>query len=87
MMKREMKIVKVKDIAKLRGLINECLIEHSEKRTLALNTNNLHLFFYCQGFMDALRTIRDAISEEGLTLYRYVCDEAEERKNMNGSYQ
>ena len=86
-MKREMKVVRVKDIPKLRGIINECLIEHSEKRTLALNTNNLYLFFYCQGFMDALRTIRDAISEEGLTLYRYVCDEAEERNYGDESYQ
>jgi len=86
-MKKEMKIVRVKDIAKLRGLINECLIEHSEKRTLAMNTGNLHLFFYCQGFMDALRTIRDAIGEEGLTLYRYVRDEAEERNYGNESYQ
>ena len=86
-MKREMKVVRVKNTAELRGIINECLIEHSEKRTLALNTNNLYLFFYCQGFMDALRTIRDAIGEEGLTLYRYVRDEAEERNYGNESYQ
>jgi len=86
-MKREMKIVRVKNTAELRGIINECLIEHSEKRTLAMNTGNLHLFFYCQGFMDALRTIRDAISEEGLTLYRYVRDEEEERNYGNESYQ
>ena len=86
-MKREMKVVKVKNTAELRGLINECLIEHSEKRSLAMNTGNLHLFFYCQGFMDALRTIRDAIGEEGLTLYRYVRDEAEERNYGNESYQ
>jgi len=86
-MKREMKIVKVKNKAELRRIINECLIEHSEIRTLAMRTNNLNLYFYEQGWIDALRTLRDAISKDGLILYRYVSEEREERNYGNESYQ
>ncbi|RLI18212.1 hypothetical protein DRO54_10420 [Candidatus Bathyarchaeota archaeon] len=86
-MMREEKVIRVKSKAELRRLINECLIEHSEKRTVAITTNNLHLYFYCQGFIDALRTVRDAISREGLTVYRYVSGRKEKFEEENGSYQ
>jgi len=79
-MEREIKRVRYRKVEDLRKLVEECLIQHSDRRAIAMTTQNLYAVFYEQGWMDALRTIRDAISEEGLLLFRYKNgDEERER--------
>ncbi len=86
-MKREIKVVKVRTREEMRRLIMDCLLEHSEIRSMAIRTANLHLFFYEQGWMDALRTLRDALSEEGLILYRFVEGEKQREEYEDRSVQ
>ena len=78
-MEREIIRKKIRSIKELREFITEYLIEHSEMRTKAMITANINAVFYEQGWMDALRTIRDLLSKEGLLMYRYVINEEEER--------
>jgi len=86
-MEREEKVLRIKTVKELRDFIKELLIEHAEKRASALITNNTNMFYYEQGWNDALKTVRDAVSKEGLFLYRYVVKERREEDNANGSYQ
>jgi len=86
-MKREIKVVKVRTREEMRRLIMDCLMEHSEIRSMAMRTSNLHLYFYEQGWMDALRTLRDALSEEGLILYRFVEEEKRREEYEDRSVQ
>ena len=86
-MKREIKVVKVRTREEMRRLIMDCLMEHSEIRSMAMRTSNLQLYFYEQGWMDALRTLRDALSEEGLILYRFVEEEKRREEYEDRSVQ
>ena len=86
-MKREIKVVKVRTREEMRRLIMDCLMEHSEIRSIAMRTSNLQLYFYEQGWMDALRTLRDALSEEGLILYRFVEEEKQREEYGDRSVQ
>ena len=70
---------KVRSIKELREFITDYLIEHSEMRTKAMFSQNTFVIAYEQGFLDALKTIRDLLSKEGLLMYRYVINEEEER--------
>jgi len=78
-MEREVIHKKIRTIKELREFITDYLIEHSEMRTKAMITANINAVLYEQGWMDALRTIRDLISKEGLLMYRYTEGEEEER--------
>ncbi len=78
-MEREIIHKKIRSIKELREFVKECLIEHAEMRTKAMITANINAVLYEQGWMDALRTIRDLISREGLLMYRYVESEEQER--------
>ena len=78
-MEREIRYKKIRSIKELREFITDGLIEHAEKRGSALIHGNNNLFYYEQGFLDALKTIRDLLSKNGLLMYRYVFDEEEER--------
>jgi len=86
-MKREIKVVKVRTREEMRRLIMDCLMEHSEIRSMAMRASNLQLYFYEQGWMDALRTLRDALSEEGLILYRFVEEEKQREEYGDRSVQ
>ena len=79
-MEREIIYKKIRSIKELREFITDYLIEHSEMRTKAMITANINAVFYEQGWMDALRTIRDLISKEGLLMYRYVFEEKNKRE-------
>ena len=51
-------------------------------------TRNLHAVFYEQGWIDALKTVRDVISKDGLMLYRYKLDiEEQTEKEREKHYQ
>jgi len=78
-MEREIIHKKIHSVKELREFITDALIEHAEKRGSALIHGNNNLFYYEQGFLDALKTIRDLLSKEGLLMYRYVINEEEER--------
>jgi len=78
-MEREIIHKKIRSIKELREFITDYLIERSEMRTKAMLTQNTFLIAYEQGFLDALKTIRDLLSKEGLLMYRYVINEEEER--------
>ena len=78
-MEREVTIKRVKSIKELREFVKECLIEHAEMRTQTMVCGNWNAYFYEQGWMDALRTIRDVISKDGLLLYRYKASARGER--------
>ncbi|MCD6137222.1 MAG: hypothetical protein J7J91_01345 [Deltaproteobacteria bacterium] len=79
-MEREIKFSVIKDIKELRRFIIDALIEHAERRATALIHGNNNLFYYEQGFMDALKTVKDLISDEGLLMFRYVFEERKERE-------
>jgi len=78
-MEREITYKKIRSIKELREFIKECLIEHAEARTHAFMTQNINAVFYEQGWVDALRTVRDVISKDGLMLYRYVTKQKERK--------
>ena len=78
-MEREIIHKKIRSIKELREFIIDCLIEHSEMRTKAIIGANINAFFYEQGFLDCLKTLRDLISKEGLLMYRYTEEEPQER--------
>ena len=78
-MEREIIHKKIRSIKELREFITDYLIEHSEMRTKAMITANINAVLYEQGWMDALRTIRDLISKEGLLMYRYIEEKEEGR--------
>lgn len=87
-MEREIVYRKIRSLKELREFITDALIDHAERRASALIQRNINLFYYEQGFIDALKTVRDLISKEGLMMYRYVFDNGEEeRKNEDSSYQ
>ena len=79
-MEREIIHKKIRSINELRQFITDALIEHAERRGSALIQQNINLFYYEQGFLDALKTIRDLLSKEGLLMYRYVFEEEQKRK-------
>ena len=79
-MEREIIHKKIRSIKELREFITEYLIEHSEQRTKAMVAGNTFVTAYEQGFLDALKTIRDLLSKEGLLMYRYVFEEKKERE-------
>jgi len=78
-MEREIIHKKIRSIKELREFITDYLIEHSEMRAKAMLASNTFVIAYEQGFLDALKTIRDLLSKEGLLMYRYVINEEEER--------
>ena len=78
-MEREIIHKKIRNIKELRKFVTDYLIEHSEQRAKAMITQNTFVIAYEQGFLDALKTIRDLLSKEGLLMYRYVINEEEER--------
>jgi len=78
-MEREIIHKKITSIKELREFITDYLIEHSEQRAKAMFSQNTFVIAYEQGFLDALKTIRDLLSKEGLLMYRYVIDEEKER--------
>jgi len=78
-MEREITYKKIRKTSELREFIIDAMIEHAERRGSALVTQNNNMFYYEQGFLDALKTIRDLLSEEGLLMYRYVLEEKNER--------
>ena len=78
-MEREIIYRKIRSLKELREFITETLIDHAEKRVGALISQNIYLFYYEQGFIDALKTVRDLLSKEGLLMYRYVESEEQER--------
>ncbi len=80
-MEREIKFKVIKDIKELRDFIVDAMIEHAERRASALIQQNTNLFFYEQGFVDGLKTIRDLISNDGLLMYRYVLNNTKERED------
>jgi len=87
-MEREITYKKIRSIKELREFVKECLIEHAEARTHAFMTRNLHAVFYEQGWIDALKTVRDVISKDGLMLYRYKLDIEEQiEKEREKHYQ
>ena len=65
----------------MRRFIIDQLIDHAERRASALAHGNNNLFFYEQGFIDGLKTVKDLISDEGLLMYRYVLEERKERED------
>jgi len=71
---------KIRSIKELRDFITDYLIEHSEMRTKAMLSQNTYIIAYEQGFLDALKTIRDLLSKEGLLMFRYVFEEKAERE-------
>ena len=79
-MEREIVFKKIRNIKELREFIKECLIEHSEQRAKALFAKHTEAYFYEQGWWDALKTIKDVISKEGLMMYRYVIEEEQMRE-------
>ena len=79
-MEREIIHKKIRSIKELREFITDYLIEHSEMRTKAMLSQNNFVIAYEQGFLDALKTIRDLLSKEGLLMYRYVFEEKKERE-------
>ena len=79
-MEREMTYKRIRKIKELREFITDALIEHAERRGSALIHGNNNLFYYEQGFLDALKTIRDLLSKEGLLMYRYIFEEEQKRK-------
>jgi len=79
-MEREIIYKKIRSIEELREFITDYLIEHSEQRAKAMLTGNTFVIAYEQGFLDALKTIRDLLSKEGLLMYRYVFEEKRERE-------
>jgi len=79
-MEREIIHKKIRSIKELREFITDYLIEHSEQRAKAMLAGNTFVVGYEQGFLDALKTIRDLLSKEGLLMYRYVINEEEERE-------
>ena len=79
-MEREIIYKKIRSIKQLREFITDYLIEHSEMRTKAMLSQNTFVIAYEQGFLDALKTIRDLLSKEGLLMYRYVFEEKKERE-------
>jgi len=79
-MEREVIHKKIHSIKELREFITDYLIEHSEMRTKAMLTQNTFVIAYEQGFLDALKTIRDLLSKEGLLMYRYIFEEKKERE-------
>jgi len=79
-MEREVIYKRIKSIKELRKFIQECQIQHSEERTKAFYTKDMEMFFYEQGWLDALRTIRDVTGKDGLLMYRYVTKEQKVRK-------
>jgi len=79
-MEREIIHKKIRSIKELREFITDYLIEHSEMRTKAMLSQNKFVIAYEQGFLDALKTIRDLLSKEGLLMYRYVFEEKKERE-------
>jgi len=80
-MEREVKFRVIKDVKELRRFIIDQLIDHAERRASALVQGNNNLFFYEQGFIDGLKTVKDLISDEGLLMYRYVLEEVKERED------
>jgi len=80
MMEREIIYKKIRKANELREFITDALIEHAERRASALIQQNINLFYYEQGFLDALKTVRDLLSKEGLLMYRYVYEEKRERE-------
>jgi len=80
MMEREIIHKKIRSIKELREFITDYLIEHSEMRTKAMLSQNTYVIAYEQGFLDALKTIRDLLSKEGLLMYRYIFEEKKERE-------
>jgi len=80
-MEREVKFRVIKDVKELRRFIIDQLIDHAERRASALVQGNNNLFFYEQGFIDGLKTVKDLISDEGLLMYRYVLEERKERED------
>jgi len=79
-MEREIIHNKIRTIKELRKFIIDALIEHAERRGNALIHGNNNLFYYEQGFLDALKTIRDLLSKEGLLMYRYILEEEQKRE-------
>ena len=79
-MEREIIYKKIRSIKELREFITDYLIEHSEMRTKAMLSQNTFVTAYEQGFLDALKTIRDLLSKEGLLMYRYVFEEEQKRE-------
>jgi len=79
-MEREIIHKKIRSIKELREFITDYLIEHSEMRTKAMLTQNNFVIAYEQGFLDALKTIRDLLSKEGLLMYRYVFEGEQKRE-------
>ena len=79
-MEREIIHRKIRSIKELREFITDYLIEHSEMRTKAMLSQNTFVIAYEQGFLDALKTIRDLLSKEGLLMYRYVFEEEQKRE-------
>jgi len=80
-MEREIKFRVIKDIKELRRFIIDALIDHAERRASALAGGNNNLFFYEQGFIDGLKTVKDLLSDEGLLMYRYVLNAEKERED------
>ena len=79
-MEREIIYKKIRSTKELKNFITEYLIEHSEQRAKAMLTQNTFVIAYEQGFLDALKTIRDLLSKEGLLMYRYVFEEEQKRE-------
>jgi len=79
-MEREIIHKKIRSIKELREFITDYLIEHSEQRAKAMLSQNTFVIAYEQGFLDALKTIRDLLSKEGLLMYRYVFDGEQKRE-------
>lgn len=87
-MRREYARKKITSIKELREFVTDCLITHSEQRARALFGKNTFAYFYEQGWCDALRTIKDLLSKDGLLLYRYVFEDGEnEEEREDASYQ
>jgi len=80
-MEREIKFRVIKDIKELKSFIVDAMIDHAERRAEALIQQNNNLFFYEQGFLDGLKTVRDLISDDGLLMYRYVLNAEKERED------
>jgi len=78
-MEREIIHKKIRSIKELREFITDYLIEHCEMRSKAMLAGNTFVIAYEQGFLDALKTVRDLLSKEGLLMYRYVINGEEER--------
>jgi len=79
-MEREITYKRAKTLVELRGIITDCLIQHSEARADAFMRRHFEGVFYEQGWIDCLRTIKDLISDDGLMLYRYKYERGRERE-------